>query len=461
MVRYHLLSLPNETITQVIDDLDLTDTWSLAQTSKIIYQLSRPALHRHGVHKNKYSIVRLGPPSINPDGTGFDGSHPLFFLEKILEDPRIAFCVRKLHLLSWSDERNYKCDHFEKEQTQLATTMSTIGTKLAALGGNCPWLSEPLRHAWKEALLVPNNQAHQSALLLTMLPNLQSMTMIGICDYCAPITEMVFAIVDANRDQSSPVHQKALSKLMNITIDHWDSEFDQDIVVFAPFAALPSMRSLHGRMINGDSNESEIAISTLDDNHGRKMQRSQTEEIKMLYSEIDSKSFERILKPVENLKRFTYGHYGALNGDVEYDCFAIMALLRKYACHTLQHIDLTCDMGATRDEQYVGDLKSFRVLRVLRLNAMAFCLNYRVPPKFLRSYVSLIDALPESIQVVSLVGWFTEKGLFDVLDRLEEERYKLPELKRICLEGSFMIPEHHVRACKRVGIEIIESGIEN
>lgn len=82
-----------------------------------------------------------------------------------------------------------------------------------------------------------------------------------------------------------------------------------------------------------------------------------------------------------------------------------MALLREHACHSHDHPDLTCHMGYNEEEQFVGDLRNFQVLRVLRLNAVAFCLNHEAWQTD-REYVRLADTLPASIQDVTLVGWF-------------------------------------------------------
>ncbi|KAI4208825.1 MAG: hypothetical protein L6R36_009556, partial [Xanthoria steineri] len=60
---HDLLSLPNELTIQVIDELDLTDTWSFAQTSKEIYNLSQSATRRHREYKEKYLFDHLSGSS--------------------------------------------------------------------------------------------------------------------------------------------------------------------------------------------------------------------------------------------------------------------------------------------------------------------------------------------------------------------------------------------------------------
>ncbi|KAI4098042.1 MAG: hypothetical protein LQ339_006610 [Xanthoria mediterranea] len=459
---HNLLSLPNKLTTQVIDELDLTDTWSFARTSKEIYNLSQSAMQRHREYKEKYSIIGLGLPvwddDGNDDGTTFDEGHPLFFIEQILRDPRITCYVTDLRLSRCGTEpqkRLFRGKAFGKQRERLATIITAVGTELAALGANCPWLNESRRLHWQEALLAHPNQAHYAALLLTLLPNLRSMAMKGMCYDCEPISELVEAIGRANRDRSSAVYESALSKLRSISIDHWENEFGQDITVYTPFVPLPSLRLLHGRRICGEFYPDE-APSALVDGDIRPIRQSQVEEIKITCSSVGSKAWRSLLKPIKNLKKFTYEHVGAVVGLAYYDCLAIMAILRENACHSLEHLDLTCMLEHYDGEQYVGDLKAFYNLRVLRLHAAAFCSYDEDEETTDREYLRLADLLPASIEAVTLIGWFDRDGAIDFRGEVAEERDKLPKLKRICLEGDWNDPMDHIGSCNSVGIEIIE-----
>ncbi|KAL8881126.1 MAG: hypothetical protein Q9192_007869 [Flavoplaca navasiana] len=436
MAPLDLLSLPNEIITHVIDELDLRDTWSVAQTSKAIHHVSQPAIQRHREYKAEYSIVRLGEPYIDNDDTTFEGSPPLVFLERIIREPRIASYATDLRL-SLLD------DGYRPDQQRQAAILVAINA--------CPWVVDDV------ALLMPKGQAHQVAFLLTLLPNLRSMAMRCKSDEFVPITEMVWNIAQANRNMSSAAHGKALSKLTKISIEHHDDEYGQDVVFYASFMSLPSMRSLYGRMIYGEANGQDAIDAyphtTLHD--ARAVEHNQIDEIKMLYSSIDSTTWELILKPIENLKRFTYEHAGAVVGSAEYDGLGIADHLRKYASHSLQHLDLTCDMGYNEEDQFVGDLREFKLLRTLRLNAQAFCPevdNWRSRPEV--EYDRLADTLPKSIQAVALVGWSADNGPLD-LAKLIEERHELPELTRIDLEGTWDLTQSHLDLCKSVGIEVV------
>ena len=438
-----LLSLPNEIITQVIDELDLTDTWSVAQTSKAIHHVSQPAMKRHREYKAEYSTVRLGEPYMDDDDTRFAGSPPLVFLEQIVREPRIASYVTDLRLSLCGNDL---ADDYRPEQQRPAALLSAID--------DCPWIVDDV------ALLMPTGQAHQVAFLLTLLPNLRSMAMRCISDGFVPITEMVWKIAQANQNMSSAAHGKALSNLTKISIGDYDTENGQHLVFYASFMSLPSMRNLYGNMIYGEAN-GKVAIDAYPDttlHDARAVEHNQIDEIKMIYSSIDSTSWGLILKPIENLKRFTYEHAGAVVGSAEYDRLGITEHLRKYASHSLQHLDLTCDMNYTEEDQFVGDLREFKLLRTLRLNAEAFAPkydNWRSRPEV--EYHRLADTLPTSIQAVTLVDWFANNDQLDFA-KLIEDKHKLPELRRIDLEGTWDLKQYHLDLCKSVGIELGVTG---
>ncbi|KAL8874915.1 MAG: hypothetical protein Q9198_006659 [Flavoplaca austrocitrina] len=214
------------------------------------------------------------------------------------------------------------------------------------------------------------------------------------------------------------------------------------------------MRSLYGHMIYGTANgqDANDAYPCINLHDARVVEHNQIDEIKMLYSSIDSTSWELILKPIENLKRFTYEHAGAVVKSAEYDGLGIADHLHKYASHSLQHLDLTCNIEYNEEDQFVGDLREFKLLRTLRLNAEAFVPkydNWRSRPEV--EYDRLADALPTSIQAVTLVDWFADNDPLD-LARLIEEKHKLPELRIINLEGTWVLTQSHLDLYKSVGI---------
>ncbi|KAI4178512.1 MAG: hypothetical protein L6R41_008359, partial [Letrouitia leprolyta] len=88
-------------------------------------------------------------------------------------------------------------------------------------------------------------------MLLKMRPNLQVVQLVGMSWDNKPLKEMIWAIAAANQDLASLLQGKALAHLTAIDIIANDIEGDEDIHLYTPFAALPALRSIHGRQING------------------------------------------------------------------------------------------------------------------------------------------------------------------------------------------------------------------
>ncbi|KAL8871327.1 MAG: hypothetical protein Q9174_002816 [Haloplaca sp. 1 TL-2023] len=452
MAALHLLSLPNEIISHIIDTVGMYDTWSLAQTSSAFYHLSRGALRKHGRYKDKYSTIRLGSSYRKDDGSMFEAIHPLVFLQQIVREPSIADYVSDLRLSRCRgvpDESDLEGDGLEREHAVIAR----IEAELAVLVAKCPWYVD-----W-EALIRLDNQPHHLALLLTLLPNLRSMSMRG-CGIMLPITEMIWDIAEANCDYSSPRCGKALSRLTKISVDHWDTEYGQHFRNFESFLALPSMRSLYGHMIYGqgiwDSAEHPVVLHRPFD----AIRKSEINEIKILYSAVDSKCFAGMIRPIQNLKSFTYEHGGAIIGDAVYECSGIMAILRDSCRHSLEHLDLTCDMGYNEEEQFVGSLKDFHLLRTVRLNAVAFCDDDQSGPTRRDDgglVIRMAEFLPASIQTLTLVGWLSDNGPVEILGGLADEGHALPELKQIFLEGKWDVPKDQLDTFESVNIELVQT----
>ncbi|KAL8917662.1 MAG: hypothetical protein Q9172_005743 [Xanthocarpia lactea] len=334
MDRGHLTSLPNEITHAIIDSLGPTETWSFARASRALYNLSQPALQRHREHK--YSTICLGD----------DGDQPVDFLdEEFLRDPRIASCVTEMEISSCLEDDDDVVQHDKYPE-------------IAALGPGCPWLSESQQREWRDALLVPKNQLYHLAILLTLLPNLGSIKLLGMENGYKLILEMVCAIAVENQNPASPVHDKALSALTRISIAGVEQSFD----IYAPFIALPSMRSLYGCVIDGSFNPAALP-SALFDQTNRLIQQSHIEEIEMMQSSIAADSWAWMLGSIKDLRGFTYEHVGNIESVwVEYRGQRIVALLQQHAAHSLQQMDLTAwysEYWGDDWDMFIGDLRDF------------------------------------------------------------------------------------------------------
>ncbi|KAL8927723.1 MAG: hypothetical protein Q9208_002138 [Pyrenodesmia sp. 3 TL-2023] len=459
MAPGHLLALPNVVIHQIVDKLDPRDLGSFVLSCKTTHKICQIAIKRHQELLKEYSALRFGDPG-SWHGNYWLGDHALFFLKKFLFNPRIAYYPRSIHAAQWGYDNDV--DESIEEMGNLADVIASCGSKIAALGAKHLWFKEQERRdEWRDALLVPTNQYHHLAMLLTMLPNLQSITFTSMSRHSEPIRDMVRSIAAANRDPESPMHQKALAKLTRISVDRADTEMGEDITFYGPFLELPSIRSVHGRMIDGE-NGALAAVNS--DQRPGVLLPWQVEEIDMEYSAIDLGSCDWMLRRIENLTRFSYHHAGSVVGDAEYYSGGIVALLKKHASHSLVRLDLTADSIDNYGmemasgyvlKQFVGDLRDFRKLRVLALDDTAF-----QKPKD-RKLVRLVDVLPASIEMVTLLSRIEEGNSAELFIGLaERKKDKVPQLKKLVLLGKISVQQGLFDELKGVGIEITGRGWE-
>lgn len=462
MAHGHLFSLPNEVIHQIVDKLDPRSLGSFVLVCKTTHTLSQHAIKRHQELLKQYSALRFGDPE-SWHGNDWLGDHALFFLKNLLLNPRIAYYPKSIHAATYRYEDGLN-DDAEKELGNLADIIASWGSEIAALGAEHPWFREQVqRDDWRDALLVPTNQDHHLAILLTMLPYLQSITFTNMSCNSEPIKETVRSIAAANRDPESPVHAKALARLTKISIDRADTEMGEDITFYGPFMELPSMRSVHGRMIDGEY-QGIPAENT--DGGSVVLIPHQVEEINMDYSSINLGCWDWMLRRIGNLRKFTYDYAGAIVGNADYYAGSIVSLLKKYASRSLVRLDLTADRRSiynfepdpTSDyhqEQFIGDLKDFKNLRVLRLDDTVFQKAND------GEIVRLVDVLPASIRMVTLSSQIEEGDSAELFIGLGEgKKEKLPQLKKLVLQGDFSIQQDVIDELKGVGVEITGRGWE-
>ncbi|KAL8920919.1 MAG: hypothetical protein Q9172_004278 [Xanthocarpia lactea] len=457
MARCHLLACPNETIIRIVDELFPEDLVSFILSNKAIHSVCQHVIRQHQAFLQQYSSIRFGDPENC-------GNNPLHLLEVILQNPKIAHYPIKLRVGDHAEDFEFVddgCGGFP------AGTISTWASEIAALGTENRWLDgETRRQVWAEALLQPNGDVHRLAILLTILPNLELIEMTDMSyDTGNPVREIVWAIAAANQDPKSPVHGRALMNLVEISLDRSDTEYGENITMYIPFTALPSVRFLHGRMIEGEVFRSESRRRRERYEGPVPSSPGQIQDVNFMYSAIGVDAWEWMFKAIgNNLKRFVYYHAEALSDySAPYDCAGIVAVLKKHASHSLRRLDLTAELGvsSTRDlttgvstenynHQFVGDLKAFTTLRVLRLDDTAFQMSKE------GAIARLIDVLPTSIRVLRLLREIKVGDPTDLFVGLAEgKRELLPELKRIFLEGDYVLRKCMIDECKAVGIEVL------
>lgn len=463
-----ILSLPNEIIFRIVDDIPSVDIGSFALCNKAIYSLCEDAIQR--IFEDRYGVVRLGSPEHRPAWYSSDdllrGCHPLLFLDRILSNPKIARYPTELQIeiyIEYFDGDSSDDDEDRIEYPQRATFLKAIAkwkAELVSFGADNPWLAEiTKREEWRSALLEPSNQVYFLGILFTMLPNVESITITNMSFEARPLMDMVSAIAAANRDLSSPVHGIALSKLHEVALESILIEEGTNAKYYEPFATLPSMRSLHGNKIGGSP-----ATRPPDLLQGLNPTDCQVTMIKFVHSAINPFCFERLIGMMTSLKTFTYYHALQSAGEDRFDAHNIVRTLAKYASHSLEKLDLTAEAAlwcVPEDDpqfqyqrhQRIPSLQAFDKLRVLRIDDILLQDPYGAVTR-------LVDMLPTSIRVVRLVRemrhHYPEKIFADLATEKEQ---RLPSLRKIVMEGYMPLPEGFVHELKTVGVEVRNGSI--
>ena len=102
-------------------------------------------------------------------------------------------------------------------------------------------------------LLNPDNETAAVSLLLTLLPNLTSITLQDWTFVKQTLCDIVQRVAEVNRDPSSPCLGQALAYPEDCKLEHLDTEMSEDMNTYASFAMLPSMRYLRGDKVDGES----------------------------------------------------------------------------------------------------------------------------------------------------------------------------------------------------------------
>lgn len=320
----------------------------------------------------------------------------------------------------------------------------------------CPYIQRKDLEEWPPDDMffsLYNSFDNPLALLLTLLPNLQSIFFVFVDDYASRYythrtTCMLAWISKANETDQQRPH--ALSRLVSLD-QTWDShrlEYVKPLIFYLPFTGLPSVRSLSGDRVDGQFSKNFYVPSMLDGcgdaEDISKTLKSGITTIEFINSDIPSSSFEQLLCRIGALQDFTYESdeiYG-------FEPCKILNSLLSNAGHSLVRLHLTCSGRLNQDGLdpddldpsdyiFIGSLRGFQVLKTITVNNAMFiemCLDTEAGGKILFKVHSLVDQLPTSIEKLSLYShedFCIPGNIFDGL--LESKARRFPKLKKIKL----------------------------
>ncbi|KAL8724142.1 MAG: hypothetical protein Q9181_006964 [Wetmoreana brouardii] len=459
-----ILYLPNELIDHISRLLSPPDLEAFARSSKPIYTALQHALKRHAQYKKKYALIKFGHRWFNPSVRAPVSDycrHALLLLASILENPDIAHyptttkisfcadeddcldCLAQSVIENYSDELRHMIDECDHITTSLIASMSVS-----------------IRH--------PQNENAAACLAVNLLPNLRSLTL--DCFEADTLHNIVRSIALANGNPKSPNHQRALPQLRDFSLSCMDDDEAIAMKFYGSFAMLPSIRSLHGYGIDGE---------TFNWPSGFKPPSSRVTDISIYFSSISASSFEHLLSGIANLQTFTYRDAGPIINGGPYQPVGIIDALRKYASHGLKTLDIGSDavgIDVVRgDGKAVGSLRMFTCLKSIRLEDAIFLHDTSEGLRSLEpiskgsrhvagdGYVCdegpltelLVDVLPASVKEFVLVQLLDAEHTKVLLKGLAAlKAYKTPRLAKLMFECPDPLDHGMKKDLRRAGIEL-------
>ncbi|CAD6587922.1 MAG: hypothetical protein ASARMPRED_003277 [Alectoria sarmentosa] len=427
-------------------------------------------------------------------------------LRDVLESPAIAYyptsvvigdCVDKM--CDWPDW--YK-ERREEGKTEISDAIAQCTDMLSARLDGCPYIRKSNTKDWKLEICA-GNEYTAFAFLVTLFPNLESITISDTSSCLDRLVEIVSRIAAAHRKIPESFHP--LEKLTTLRLERCSEIFEAWFDHLKPFTELQSLRVLAGKMVLGyecdwgneiesesesesddeDEDESDNADEEgLEDENGKENKDDGQDEdesedeyeyniiesgggitrLSFEDSAIDVQSFDSVLRGTKALRSFNYNYAFRLftNTTLQWEPAAILRILLLYAGHSLVSLDLTgakgpWDICVGESPYFTNSLRHFQVLKRLCVQDGIFVQSPTAKSPDSTLY-RMVDILPASLEELTLFPSFdvgdVMKRVFE--DFLELKEKRLPRLKNITLEGGLQLDESVKLACKKVGTCVIE-----
>ena len=513
------LDLPNEILLQIIAPTNVEDMGSFSSCSKRIHSLFGDVLKLHKARKIKYSKTVLGLRQ-----TQIKSPHAVLLLRDVLENPDIAHYPTKLvigdcvnTLDDWPD---WSPTRHQEEMSEINDAIAQCRDLLSAKVDACPYIGTIddscsrafYTQRWMEELC-EGNERTAVAFLVTLFPNLKSITISDARFYPRRVLEVVSNIAAAQQDLPQGFHP--LRKLNKACLKRSSQDSQADFDFLDVFADLKSVRLLAGNMVhawgnewdNGDeddsydedANESEDANddglekrdhnedcdNTEDSDHTEDRYNKKliklgggTTSLRCRDSAIDAWSFNLVLKRTEALRDFEYSFNldSSSDGAPKWQPAAILRGLLLNAGHSLVSLKLTgmkgsWDVCGVQNERSTKSPRHFQVLKQLHVQDGIFVEGKGVPhppqstikpwwsiKKVFWKTRKMVDILPASLEKLTLFPSFDDgdqiTSAFEKFPEMKEHR--LPRLNDITLEGGLQLDESVKLACKKAGTSVVE-----
>ena len=245
-----MLCLPNELLRLVIQNTGLEEIESLSLSCSLIHQLISPELTQNRKLKRKYSHICITDTDRSSTLLKQKSVHPLQVLRDICADPQIACYPRSLNIEERKDHLSATEEFFKQHHE--ATSYLGMENRLVQMIQQCPYIGAEIAGDWVEAIKSCNFDAC-AALLLTLLPNLQSL-ILGERRDLTIVFDMIRDISAAHGviTRSSLLKQPvALSQISEVRLKGSTVGNIGQMCCFEALCALPQLESIHAEALAG------------------------------------------------------------------------------------------------------------------------------------------------------------------------------------------------------------------
>ncbi len=482
-----LLSLPNELLDHIINDIHIDDIEAFSSCCKEIKVSTAVRLAEHLARKLNFSTVAIEPDPYDASDSVRNTLSTTALLRDLLMEEKKTLIPTRLLRDFLMDEKNTLYPRSmsirdieatpngnERLRSELVTTYLAqhqgLEDKIAAkvmqiqksLYTEMPAVES---HDWIDRIMKGDSDA-TAAFLITLFPNVKTLKVV----YCHAGSGSLFIRTLERLTSSIAYHgPRALGAFRELSeIDLRDSR-SRGVCgnLIAAFMFLPSMRVIKGSRVHWSPRDAVYGPVA-----------SNVKEISLHSSLLGYKPFVSCIKRIQMLERFTCDLFQTRESHLICGPRLIVKALHNYAWRTLVHLELTGEMridlsSPTTCEPFIGTLRSFQVLESIRLMTMMLfkpvdgedideCKNiYQstmedlVHPDSLVEPRRLVDFLPASARKLALVGGISNEEAGDMFADLPKLRYeRVPKLGEIVLEDSDPLEQDTKDLCKNAGIRL-------
>lgn len=435
----HLQSLPNEILLRIIEsEISHSDLENIALCSKTLFDLARPARERHLFNKRRFSTIIVGDAGL---GNGVD--QPMVLndvdlssaLGDLLANRAAAteYCTTlRIHALD--DEEFFTKRYNDRNDREAMLITQKLAPQLFTLIQQAPfttydrWLFSHLRDIYEFLYEVPLILLYQIKVL--ELSNISSL-FLNRCDGFKMVGE-------------SHHHLEQVRLFGNI--EGYLQSYSTDFEALRFLAQFPSITSIHGVHLSHPT--SGLPLPHLE----------HVTDLHFESSGIDVEFLVKLLGTTKGLKNFFYETDNRFRFTYVYGLWQTIWALRMSASKTLESLTLVDPSNTIEAREayksYPLSLRDFAVLKHVSVD----CSLFRKP--FVedghRDWYRLVEVLPQTLETLELFRPASGEELSSIFgDLVELKGERLPNLKKISVDGEVHLEPDLVDDCERLDIELI------